>query len=97
MVDTPVLGTGAERCGGSSPPLGTHKIIRPCDVIGSRTGLKRQVYGFESHRGYKCLSGEIGSHAGLRSQCCKKRESSSLSLGTKWSHGVVVAQLPLKQ
>ena len=25
MVDTPDLGSGIERCGGSSPPLGTKK------------------------------------------------------------------------
>ena len=26
LVDTPDLGSGIERCGGSSPPLGTKKI-----------------------------------------------------------------------
>ncbi len=37
-----------------------------------------------------------GRHAGLRSRCPKGRESSSLSLGTKWTGSSEAEQNPVK-
>ncbi len=46
LVDAPDLGSGAERCGGSSPPFRTKRLVL----------LVEQFYSLQTHKNYMLLS-----------------------------------------